>query len=53
MKDIAAIYRGFSSENNAYRNKPYWELAIAELRTRIPELPMICDPQPYLWKYEN
>ncbi len=44
VKDIAAIHRGFSSyENNAYRNKPYWELAI-ELRTRVPELPMICDP---------
>ncbi len=44
VKDVAAIHRGFSSfENNTYRNKPYWELAI-ELRTRMPELPIISDP---------
>lgn len=44
IKDVFAIHRGFSSfENNAYRNKPYWELAI-ELRTRMPDLPMLCDP---------
>ncbi|MBS1765219.1 MAG: bifunctional 3-deoxy-7-phosphoheptulonate synthase/chorismate mutase type II [Bacteroidetes bacterium] len=44
IKNLAAIHRGFSSyESNAYRNKPYWELAI-ELRNRMPDLPMICDP---------
>lgn len=41
---IAAIHRGFSSyENNVYRNKPNWEIPI-ELRRRMPQLPLICDP---------
>ena len=41
---VAAIHRGFSSyENSTYRNKPNWEIPI-ELRRRMPELPMLCDP---------
>ena len=41
---IGAIHRGFSSyEKTAYRNQPNWQLPI-ELRRRIPDLPMICDP---------
>ncbi len=41
---VAAIHRGFSSyENSTYRNKPNWEIPI-ELRRRLPELPMLCDP---------
>ncbi len=41
---IAAIHRGFSSyEKTKYRNKPHWEIPI-ELKRRIPELPLICDP---------
>lgn len=41
---IAAIHRGFSSyEKTKYRNKPHWEIPI-ELKRRIPDLPLICDP---------
>lgn len=41
---IGAIHRGFSSyEKTLYRNQPNWQLPI-DLRRRIPELPIICDP---------
>ncbi|MCW5909995.1 MAG: bifunctional 3-deoxy-7-phosphoheptulonate synthase/chorismate mutase type II [Cyclobacteriaceae bacterium] len=41
---LAAIHRGFSSfEKGPFRNAPMWDLAI-ELKTRVPELDMICDP---------
>jgi chorismate mutase len=41
---MAAIHRGFSSfEKGPFRNAPMWELAI-ELKTRVPELDIICDP---------
>ena len=41
---IGAIHRGFSSaDKSQYRNKPMWELPI-ELKRRMPELSMICDP---------
>jgi chorismate mutase len=41
---IAAVHRGFTPyEKSRYRNIPKWELAI-ELRSRIPSLPVICDP---------
>ncbi len=41
---LAAIHRGFHySGKTKYRNKPLWELAI-ELKTILPELPIICDP---------
>jgi chorismate mutase len=41
---MAAIHRGFSSfDKGPFRNAPMWELAI-ELKTRIPELDIICDP---------
>ncbi|MGA7878115.1 MAG: bifunctional 3-deoxy-7-phosphoheptulonate synthase/chorismate mutase type II [Desulfoferrobacter sp.] len=41
---IAAIHRGFCSFNEkVYRNKPEWWIPI-ELRRKIPDLPMICDP---------
>ncbi len=41
---IGAIHRGFSSyEKTVYRNQPNWQLPI-ELRRRIPDLPIICDP---------
>ncbi|MBW1616744.1 MAG: bifunctional 3-deoxy-7-phosphoheptulonate synthase/chorismate mutase type II [Deltaproteobacteria bacterium] len=44
IKKIAVIHRGFSSFKQCeYRNIPEWEL-IVELRRRIPELPIICDP---------
>ena len=44
VKRLAAIHRGFSSyEKKIYRNLPMWQIPI-ELRRRMPELPVICDP---------
>lgn len=44
VKRIAAIHRGFSSyDKKIYRNQPMWQIPI-ELRRRIPELPIFCDP---------
>ena len=44
IKEVAAVYRGFSTAESApYRNQPLWHLAI-EWKRRFPELPFICDP---------
>ena len=44
IERLAAVHRGFSSyEKSVYRNRPNWEIPI-ELRRRIPELPVYCDP---------
>ena len=44
IKRLGAIHRGFSSyEKTTYRNQPNWQIPI-ELRRRIPDLPIICDP---------
>ena len=44
IRKIAAVLRGFTPyDKSRYRNLPKWELAI-ELRSRIPSLPVICDP---------
>ena len=44
IKKLAAVHRGFSSyDKKIYRNLPMWQIPI-ELRRRIPELPIICDP---------
>lgn len=44
LKRLAAIHRGFSSyDKKIYRNLPQWHIPI-ELRRRIPNLPIICDP---------
>lgn len=41
---LGAIHRGFSTfEKTSYRNQPNWQLPI-ELRRRLPDLPIICDP---------
>jgi chorismate mutase len=41
---LAAIHRGFSSfEKGPFRNAPMWDMSI-ELKTRIPELDILCDP---------
>lgn len=41
---LAAIHRGFHDfDKTEYRNKPLWEIPI-ELKTHLPELPIICDP---------
>ena len=44
IRKLAGIHRGFTPyEKTRYRNIPKWELAI-ELRSRIPSLPVLCDP---------
>ena len=44
VKKLGAIHRGFSSyDKKIYRNRPMWQIPI-ELRRRIPELPIVCDP---------
>ncbi|MDR1480337.1 MAG: bifunctional 3-deoxy-7-phosphoheptulonate synthase/chorismate mutase type II [Planctomycetaceae bacterium] len=44
LRRIGAVHRGFSSyENKGYRNTPHWQVPI-ELRRRIPNLPILCDP---------
>ena len=44
VEKIAAIHRGFSSyDKKIYRNLPQWPIPI-ELRRRIPNLPIFCDP---------
>lgn len=41
---LGAIHRGFSAYGkHLYRNLPQWHIPI-ELRRRMPELPIICDP---------
>ena len=44
VKNIGLIHRGFASYGNTeYRNAPMWHLPI-EMKRRLPELPIICDP---------
>ena len=44
VKRIAAIHRGFSSyDKKIYRDPPMWQFPI-ELRRRVPDLPLFCDP---------
>ncbi len=44
IRRIGAIHRGFSSYGkHLYRNLPQWHIPI-ELRRRMPNLPIICDP---------
>lgn len=44
IRRLGAIHRGFSSYGkDIYRNMPLWHIPI-ELRRRIPDLPIFCDP---------
>lgn len=44
IRRIGVIHRGFSSyDKKMYRNSPLWHIPI-ELRRRIPNLPIFCDP---------
>jgi len=44
LTKIGAVHRGFSSfDKSIYRNIPQWQIPI-ELKTRIPEIPLFCDP---------
>jgi len=41
---LSAILRGFNSyEQSIFRNPPQWDIAI-QLKTALPELPLLCDP---------
>jgi len=43
IKNIMAIHRGFSVEDeNVYRNAPCWEIPMA-LRIKQPTIPVLCD----------
>lgn len=49
---LGAIHRGFSSYGEkCFRNAPQWQLPI-ELRRRLPDLPIICDPSHIAGKRE-
>lgn len=44
IRKIGVVHRGFSNYGNTeYRNAPMWHIPI-ELKRRMPELPMLCDP---------
>lgn len=44
IRRIGAIHRGFSVYGkHLYRNMPQWHIPI-ELRRRMPQLPIVCDP---------
>ena len=44
IRQIGAIHRGFSAYGkHLYRNMPQWHIPI-ELRRRMPDLTLICDP---------
>lgn len=44
VKRLGAIHRGFSTyDKKLYRNLPQWHIPI-ELRRRMPQLPILCDP---------
>jgi|GEM_PF-87148 len=41
---VAAVHRGFAiAHDTRYRNPPLWRIPI-ELKRRVPQLPLICDP---------
>ncbi|MCQ2174165.1 MAG: bifunctional 3-deoxy-7-phosphoheptulonate synthase/chorismate mutase type II [Bacteroidales bacterium] len=44
VKDLSAIFRGFSTfSKTLYRNSPHWQTA-AEFRRRYPSVALYCDP---------
>jgi chorismate mutase len=44
IRRLGAVHRGFAtSHDTRYRNAPLWRIPI-ELKRRLPELPLICDP---------
>jgi chorismate mutase len=44
IQKMVAVHRGFyNPRQSQFRNDPMWELAI-ELKTQLPQLPVICDP---------
>jgi len=52
VRRIGAIHRGFSSyEKASYRNPPIWNIPL-QLKRRMPELPIFCDPSHICGKRE-
>lgn len=44
VKNVTAVHRGFTpAEKMRFRNDPMWQIPI-ELRTRRPDIPLLCDP---------
>lgn len=44
VRQVMAVHRGFpDAQENVYRNTPLWQIPI-ELKVRMPELPILCDP---------
>ena len=44
LTNLGAIHRGFSTfQKSPFRNSPNWNIPI-ELKRRMPDLPIICDP---------
>lgn len=44
LSRVGAVHRGFCThEKTKYRNTPLWDIPL-ELRNRIPDIPIICDP---------
>lgn len=49
---LGCIHRGFSSyAEKIFRNSPQWQLPL-ELKRRLPEIPMLCDPSHIAGKRE-
>ncbi len=52
IRKLAVIHRGFSSFNKTkYRNVPTWQIPL-ELKTYLPDMPIICDPSHIAGKRE-
>lgn len=52
IRRLGAIHRGFSScEQTLYRNDPLWQIPV-ELKNRIPDIPILCDPSHIAGKRE-
>ncbi len=52
ISQLGAIHRGFFSNNPApFRNEPRWDLSF-ELRAKVPEIPLLCDPSHIAGKRE-
>lgn len=52
VSQIGLIHRGFSTFGaTSYRNDPMWHIPI-EMKRRMPEIPMICDPSHIAGKRE-
>ena len=53
IKNLGLIHRGFSGYGSSkYRNSPMWHLAL-EIKKRLPELPIFCDPSHICGNREN